>query len=86
MSELETSPNIFRNLVQPFKDLIRAPRALWAINLSNLFEGLVYFGWLTLLAIFFNKFLGLNDHQADLMVGFLTAGITISQCFFRRYG
>jgi POT family proton-dependent oligopeptide transporter len=40
-----------------------------------------YFGILTLLAIFFNEYVGLNDHQADLMVGVLTGGITLSMFF-----
>jgi MFS family permease len=73
--------NPLREITQPFIDLAHASRAIWAINLSNLLEGLVYFGWLTLLAIYFNKFLGVNDQQADWMVGFLTGGITLSQLF-----
>lgn len=77
--ENETDP--LREIIQPFIDLANASRAIWAINLSNLLEGLVYFGWLTLLAIYFNKFLGMNDQQADWMVGFLTGGITLSQLF-----
>lgn len=81
-SKIETPPNPLREIVQPFIDLVHASRALWGINLSNLLEGLVYFGWLTLLAIFFNEKLGLNDHQADLLVGFLTGGITLAMFFF----
>lgn len=79
---VEASPSPLREIVQPFIDLVHAPRALWGLNLSYLLEGLVYFGWLTLLAIFFNKSLGVNDHHADMLVGVLTGGITLSMLFF----
>ncbi|MGC4123146.1 MAG: MFS transporter [Myxococcales bacterium] len=78
----EQRPNPLKEITQPFVDLVRAPRALWGVNLSYLIEGLVYFGWLTLMALSFNKNLGLDDHKADLMVGFLTGGITLSMLFF----
>jgi proton-dependent oligopeptide transporter, POT family len=80
--DAKKAPHPLREVVQPFIDLVHAPRALWAINLSYLLEGLVYFGWLTLLAIYFNGALGINDQHADLMVGFLTGGITLSMFFF----
>lgn len=67
-----------REIVQPFIDLVHAPRALWGINLAYLIEGMVYFGMLTYLAMFFNSYVGLNDQQAGWMVGVLTAGITIA--------
>ena len=78
--EPEMSP--WKEVTQPFIDLFHAPRALWGVNLPYFIEGIVYFGWLTLLAIFFNNFVGLNDVQADLMVSVLTAGITLSMLFF----
>ena len=74
-----SSPTPWREVTQPFIDLVRAPRALWGVNLSYFLEGLVYFGWLALLAIFFNRYVGLNDIWADWMVSILTAGITLSQ-------
>ena len=64
-------------MVQPFVDLVRAPRALWGVNLSYLLEGLTYFGVVGLLGIFFNDYIGLDDIDAGRMVGFLTAGITL---------
>lgn len=67
-----------KEVVQPFKDLIHAPRALWGINVSYLLEGLTYFGVVGLLAIFFNENIGLDDIKAGQMVGVLTAGITLS--------
>ncbi len=70
-----------QEIVQPFVDLIHAPRALWGINLGYLIEGMVYFGMLGYLAMFFNDYVGLDDVWAGRMVGVLTAGITISMFF-----
>jgi proton-dependent oligopeptide transporter, POT family len=67
-----------REIIQPFIDLIHVSRGLWAINVSYVLEGLTYFGVLGLLAIFFNEYIGLNDIHADLMVSFLSAGITLA--------
>ncbi|PIU46027.1 MAG: MFS transporter [Ignavibacteriales bacterium CG07_land_8_20_14_0_80_59_12] len=81
----EISTNIIRHtlheVTQPFIDLFHASQALWGINLSYLLEGLTYFGVVGLLAIYFNNFIGLNDINAGQMVGFLTAGITLSMLF-----
>ena len=70
-----------QEIVQPFRDLIRAPRALWGVNLPYLIEGLVSFGWLALLAIYLNRYVGLDDVWADWIVGLLTGGITLSMLF-----
>ena len=70
-----------KEITQPFKDLIHAPRALWGINLSYVIEGLTYFGVLGLLAIYFNEFIGLDDIDAGRMVGILTGGITLAMLF-----
>ena len=82
---METTPeekkNPFREIIDPFINLITAPRALWGINLSYLIEGLTYFGVLSLLAIYFNDYIGLNDVEAGLKVGFLTGGITLAMLF-----
>ena len=73
--------NPFREVIDPFRNLIKAPRTLWGINLTYLLEGLTYFGVLSLLAIYFNNFIKLNDIVAGRMVGVLTAGITLSMLF-----
>jgi MFS family permease len=65
-------------IVQPFIDLWHAPRALWGVNLAYLIEGMVYFGILTYLVMYFNENVGLNDIHAGYTVGFMTAGITLS--------
>lgn len=77
----DVKKNPLKEIIDPFVNLIHAPRALWGINLSYLFEGLTYFGVLGLLAIYFNQYIGLNDIDAGRMVGILTAGITLSMLF-----
>jgi MFS family permease len=62
--------------------LLRAPRALWAVYLSMLLEGFVYFGMLIYLAMYFNDYGHLSDLHAGWMVGLLTSGITLSMLFF----
>jgi POT family proton-dependent oligopeptide transporter len=69
---------IIKELTQPFIDLTKTSRAMLGINLSYLVEGLTYFGIIGLLALFFNEYIQLDDINAGWMVGFLTAGITIS--------
>lgn len=73
--------SVIKEVTQPFKDLLHASRALWGINLSYLLEGFTYFGILGLLVIYFNDFTRLNDIDAGKMVGYLTAGITLSMFF-----
>ncbi|HZM16741.1 MAG TPA: MFS transporter [Candidatus Krumholzibacteria bacterium] len=75
-------PQPLREIVQPFVDLVRAPRALWGVNLNYLVEGFVYFGMVIYLAMYFNEYVGLDDQRAGWMVGALTSGITISMFFF----
>jgi proton-dependent oligopeptide transporter, POT family len=68
-------------LTQPFKDLIHTSRALLGVNISYILEGITYFGVVSLLAIFFNDYIGLDDAYAGYMVGFLTGGITLAMLF-----
>jgi MFS family permease len=83
MSEpADTKKNPFREIVQPFIDLVHAPRAMWGLNLNYCLEGFVYFGMVIYLAMYFNQYVGLDDQRAGWMVGVLTSGITISMFFF----
>ena len=79
LTEKRQSP--LREIIDPFVNLVKAPRALWGINLSYILEGLTYFGVLSLLAMYFNKYAGLNDIDAGRMVGIQTAGITLAMLF-----
>ncbi len=74
--------NPLREITQPFVDLVHAPRALWGVNVPYFLEGLVYFGILGYLAMYFMDFVGLDDHLADIMVGVLTWGITFAMFLF----
>ena len=60
-------------VTQPFIDLFKSSRALWGINIAYFLEGFLYFGMLTLLAMYFNDYVGLNDVKAGFMVSILTA-------------
>ena len=62
----------WHDVSQPFIDLFHSSRALWGINASYLLEGITYFGLLTLLAIFCNTAIGLNDIDAGHVVGILS--------------
>jgi len=81
----EKPKNPFKEIAQPFIDLIHAPRALWGINLAYLLEGMVYFGMLGYLAMHFSDFIFGGMEGADVyshnMVMVLTAGITIAMFF-----
>jgi len=81
-SENTQTKSPLMEIVQPFIDLVRAPRALWALNLTYLIEGFAYFGTLAYLAMFFNEYVRLSDQHAGWMVGVMTSGITFSMLFF----
>jgi len=74
-----------REIVQPFIDLLHAPRALWGVNLAYVIEGMVYFGMLGYLAIHFSDYIFQGVEHADEHshnnVMILTAGITIAMFF-----
>lgn len=70
--------NSFKELKETFLAFIKAPRALWGINIPYVLEGLVYFGILTILGKFSSENLALKDTQASLIYSFVTGGITFS--------
>jgi POT family proton-dependent oligopeptide transporter len=78
-------PSPLKEIVQPFIDVVHAPRALWGINLPYLLEGMCYFGFLGYLAIYFSDYVFKGVPHADVwshdMVAVLTAGITIAMLF-----
>jgi proton-dependent oligopeptide transporter, POT family len=91
---IEKPPSPLKEIVQPFVDVVRAPRALWGINLPYFLEGMCYFGILGYLAIYFSETVFKGIPHADVwshnMVGIQTAGITIAMFFLGfvadRYG
>ncbi len=79
MADEKKSP--IREIIQPFIDFAKVPKVLWGVNISYMIEGMVYFGMLTFLAIYFNDYVGLNDKIAGWIVGAFTGGITLSMLF-----
>jgi proton-dependent oligopeptide transporter, POT family len=74
-----------REIIEPFVNFAKTPRALWGVNLAYLLEGMCYFGILTLLAIYFNKIVGLDDAKAGWFLGLFTGGITLSMFFLGEF-
>ncbi|GEM_PF-539537 len=70
-----------KEVAEPFANLSRAPRSLWGINLTNLLEGLVYFGILTVLGKYLSENVGLSDLHAGWVMSFMTGGITLAMLF-----
>lgn len=82
----EEKNNPLEEIIQPFIDLINAPRALMGINVAYFFEGLVYFGVLTVLGKYMSENVGMSDWEAGLMYGLFTAGITLAMLFLGGVG
>ena len=70
-----------REIIEPFINLVKAPRALWAINVSYFIEGLAYFGILTILGKYLSENAGLLDMHAGWVYSAFTGGITFAMFF-----
>ena len=78
----DQKPHPLREIVQPFVDAARAPRALWGNNLQYFVEGFVYFGIINYLMIYGIESIGLDEIRAGWVVSLLALGITFSQLLF----
>lgn len=67
-----------KELGNTFVAFLKAPRALWGINVPYVLEGLVYFGILTVLGKYGSENVGLTDPQAGWVYGAVTGGITFA--------
>ncbi len=81
----EVIKNAFKELKDTSVAFIKAPQALWGINVPYVLEGLVYFGILTELGIFSSENVGLIDSQASLVYSFVTGGITFAMLLLGGY-
>ena len=79
------SKSIWRIISDAFNELgetlvafVKAPRALYGINIPYIIEGLVYFGILTILGKYCSENVGLNDVYAGWVYGAVTGGITFA--------
>ncbi|MCH8171172.1 MAG: MFS transporter, partial [Bacteroidetes bacterium] len=68
----------FKELKETTIAFVKAPKALWGVNVPYVLEGLVYFGVLTILGKYSSENINLNDAQAGLVYSFLTGGITFA--------
>ncbi len=67
-----------KELSDTFIAFVKAPKALWGINIPYIIEGLVYFGILTILGKYSSENLGLTDAQSGIVYSFVTGGITFA--------
>lgn len=66
-----------RKVMQPLRDFSSVPPALtYGVNLPTFFEGLVYFGTLTVMTKFLSENLGLGDVTAGQLVAAFSGGVT----------
>ncbi|MCF8260234.1 MAG: MFS transporter [Melioribacteraceae bacterium] len=66
----------FSELKETSIAFVKAPKALWGVNVPYVLEGLVYFGILTILGKYAAENVGLLDTQASLIYSLVTGGIT----------
>jgi POT family proton-dependent oligopeptide transporter len=74
--------NSLRELTQTFSAFLKAPRALWGVNIPYVFEGLVYFGILTILGKYCSENVVLSDIHSGWVYGGVTGGITFAMLLF----
>jgi POT family proton-dependent oligopeptide transporter len=74
--------NSLRELAQTFAAFLKAPRALWGVNIPYVFEGLVYFGILTILGKYCSENVALSDIHSGWVYGGVTGGITFAMLLF----
>ncbi|MCU0286446.1 MAG: MFS transporter [Acidobacteria bacterium] len=76
---------VLKNAVKELGDtlvaFVKAPRALWGINLPYIIEGLCYFGLVYLLTTYCFENVKLSDPQSGWVVGGVTWGITLAMLF-----
>ncbi len=77
----EVVRDAFLELGSTLVAFIKAPKALWGVNIPYVVEGLVYFGILTILGKFCSENVGLSDLQAGWVYSLVTAGITFAMLF-----
>jgi MFS family permease len=75
----------FRELKETFIAFVKAPKALWGVNVPYVIEGLVYFGILTILGKFGSENVGLTDIQSGWVYSFVTGGITLAMVVLGGY-
>ena len=75
----------FKELSETMSAFVKAPRALWGINIPYVLEGLVYFGILTILGKFCSENIQMTDIQAGWVYSMVTGGITFAMVLMGGY-
>jgi len=69
--------SVVRNLIRPFADLGRLPRAIWFVMGAFVIDTAAYYGVLTLMTTYFHTDLGLSDALASTTVSIFTMLVTL---------
>ncbi len=77
----EVVKDSLRELGQTLVAFVKAPKALWGVNIPYVLEGLVYFGILTILGKYCSENVQLTDPQAGWVYSLVTGGITLAMLF-----
>ncbi|MDQ1349725.1 MAG: proton-dependent oligopeptide transporter, family [Acidobacteriota bacterium] len=77
----EVLKDAFKELGETLVAFVKAPRALWGINLPYIIEGLCYFGLIYILTTYCYENVKLNDIHSGWVVGGVTWGITLAMLF-----
>ena len=77
----EVVKHSFKELGETLVAFVKAPRALWGINLPYIIEGLCYFGLIYILTTYCFENVKLSDLQSGWVVGGVTWGITLAMLF-----
>ncbi len=77
----EVASHAIRELGSTAVAFVKAPKALWGINIPYVMEGLVYFGILTILGKYCAENVSLSDLHAGWVYSAVTAGITLAMLF-----
>ncbi len=81
----EIISDAFKELKETSIAFVKAPKALWGVNLPYVIEGLVYFGILTILGKFCSENVGLSDLHSGWVYSVLTGGITLAMVVLGGY-
>lgn len=70
-----------KELKQTAIAFVKAPKALWGVNIPYVLEGLVYFGILTILGKYCSENVQLSDLYSGWVYSGVTGGITLAMLF-----
>jgi len=78
MSAANLLQRSFDNVLRPFSELTRAPRAIWYVIGAFVIDSTAYFGVLTLMTTYLGRDLGWGDVYAGMTVSIFTMLVTLA--------